>query len=575
MADKSVQDRRPWHLVNTTVRNPYRLKGGLRALLATGFAGDMGQAQEEEMAWALNDQGIIELSPSTSDVTSISRKWRSALIKMGFLWPLYPPKYDPADGRLGMPYTVTPNGRRLLQAESPAAEQEVLLRALANFRLPSYNDPNYKGYTEFSPLRLVIRLLERLRIEGEEAVLSPVEMASVVILSDGSEGIEQLCKKVLLTRKRMKNATSKLKERERIIEEASALSGRRSSTHRDYQDVTFRYLRSTGLFVSKGRSIALNDEQATIAKSLADEAIDEVTDVEYLERLAQGAHLAIDTEYGANAVLGDLLKLAKKYDLKFDLSEYDLQDVAGVRVARHDLLDRIRLAKEIEYANNQINEVDEILAYLKLLDGKRSTTLNGERLTLAGSERPAYFEWAVWRALLALNRLVNPPYEVRRFNVDQDFHPISHAPGGGADLMALYDKDQVVVEVTLTSGSRQVAAEREPVQRHVAEALKESSGEGLRTYGLFIAPKIDINTVEGFRHGIWYYSEAERVKLDIVPLSLSQFRHIFVSIVSKSTDKADQQMLLSVIRECIRLRDESTDAPDWYKKTTDFVASIK
>ncbi|MFZ4525558.1 MAG: AlwI family type II restriction endonuclease [Chlorobium sp.] len=51
------------------------------------------------------------------------------------------------------------------------------------------------------------------------------------------------------------------------------------------------------------------------------------------------------------------------------------------------------------------------------------------------SEAPAYFEWILWRAFLAINSLNNKPYDARRFNIDQDFLPVGTAPGNRPDLI--------------------------------------------------------------------------------------------------------------------------------------------
>ena len=65
-----------------------------------------------------------------------------------------------------------------------------------------------------------------------------------------------------------------------------------------------------------------------------------------------------------------------------------------------------------------------------------------------------------------------------------------------------FDRFNLVVEVTWTTSSRQVAAEGEPVIRHVAYATKDSTKP---TYCLFIAPEININTLESYRNSDKYY----------------------------------------------------------------------
>ena len=72
----------------------------------------------------------------------------------------------------------------------------------------------------------------------------------------------------------------------------------------------------------------------------------------------------------------------------------------------------------------------------------------------------------------------------------------------------------LVVEVTLTTSSRQEAAEGEPVRRHVANIVRENTG--VDVYGLFIAPRIDNNTAETFRTGVWYRDD----EIDLVNIVL-------------------------------------------------------
>ena len=183
---------RPWQIANTTVRNPRRLRIGLEALMKLGFEGNMDREREEEMATALHDVGVISLSSSTRDITSIARKWRNALEKLGFIRPDISKHCkalpDARQDELGPKYTLTDNGRRLLAATSLQAEQEIMLRALAALQLPSPLEPRY-DFEPFFPLFHVIEILLRLSEKNVGAYLTRVEMASIVILSTGEDDI--------------------------------------------------------------------------------------------------------------------------------------------------------------------------------------------------------------------------------------------------------------------------------------------------------------------------------------------------------------------------------------------------
>lgn len=573
MGASVVQSRvRPWHIANTTVRSPFRLKGGLEALVSTGFEGNMGKAQEESIALALDDSGVISLAETTTDITSIARKWRSAFVKLGFLWPDVGmrPKIKGVDqSEIGAPFTLTPNGRRLLAASSLQGEQEVVLRSLAALRLPSPLEPKY-DFAGFSPLRHVIHILEKLEATDSEPYISRLEMASIVILTNGGDNLNQIATDIVNQRRLRAASNAKRRFDTQTIRAIAESEGLKYQTLYDYQDVSFRYLKATGLFQSRGRGIALVPEKRKTAKLLAATPEPQLNAVEYLDLIASGAALPTDTQDGATEVLSDLLSIASESKIDFDTSNYDLATPEGVSLARHDLEQVIFDAKEVCYAADQRNQIDEILAYLQMLDENRSTQEFGEeQLFIPKEERPAYFEWLLWRVLLALDHLVVPPNKVRRFNIDQDFLPVSTASGGGADVIAEYDDSVLVVEVTLTENSRQEAAEGEPVRRHVADVMEQFEPLGKVVYGLFIARSIDTNTAETFRIGVWYKRNDQRVNLDVVPLTLRQLREVLdIGVRNK---RLVPELLIDVIVEASLTRLETSGAPEWKIRIAEIV----
>lgn len=565
---------RPWHIANTTVRNPFRLKGGLQALVANGFEGNMGKAEEENIARALHESGVISLSDNTNDITSIARKWRNVLVKLGFIWPNVKLSHDSKDAEgagIGEPFTLTPNGTRLLASKSLKGEQEVLLRSIAALRLPSPLEPNYK-FDSFYPLRHVIGIINELEASGSAPYISRLEMASIVILTNGQDDPSAIANEIKTLRARRATADSKRRFDSQTIQ-AVATSRRLKTvgTLYDYQDVTFRYLKATGLFQSRGRGITFVPEKQKLAKLLFNEVEAQLDRLQYLIQIASGAILPTDTQDGATEVLSDLLAISKKWKIDFDTSNYDLSTPENVSLARHDLEQLIFDAKEKHYASDQGNQIDEILAYLKMLDENRSTQQFGEeQLAIPKEERPAYFEWLLWRVLLALGDLVVPPSKVRRFKIDQDFLPVSTASGGGADVIAEYADSVLAVEVTLTENSRQEAAEGEPVRRHVADILEQFEPQGKAVYGLFVARRIDTNTAETFRIGVWYKRNDERESLDIVPLTLEQLRNVLHAGLQE--DRLEPQLLIDVIVEASSARLETDGAPEWKTRIADIVS---
>ena len=153
---------------------------------------------------------------------------------------------------------------------------------------------------------------------------------------------------------------------------------------------------------------------------------------------------------------------------------------------------------------------------------------------------------------------------MRGFRLDSDFLPVSAAGGGKGDLYCEFSDFTILTEVTMSTSSRQEAMEGEPVRRHVSDAVLKYDKP---VYGMFIAVRIDTNTAETFRHGIWYAKGDAKQRLDIVPLTLAQFQKYFVAMFE--ADKAQPEHLRDLILTCETRRD-ILNAPAWkqYIETT-------
>lgn len=263
------------------------------------------------------------------------------------------------------------------------------------------------------------------------------------------------------------------------------------------------------------------------------------------------------------AALADLLQQLEKRGIPFDATGKPADTAADIAIIRHQIEDILSERNEEEYATRQAVEWEEIAAYMELIIARKGkkTLSNGEDIEVPQAEAPAYFEWVLWRAFLAINSLVNKPYEARRFKIDQDFLPVGTAPGNGPDLIFEFHDFVIVVEVTLTDNSRQEAAEGEPVRRHVADLVSHYGVQsGKPVYGLFIANRIDSNTAETFRIGIWYTRADDKMRLDIIPVTLVQFKAFFeVLFISGQVEVALIRGLLDL---CGGLR-SAHEAPAW------------
>lgn len=552
---------RPWHLGNTTVRSPFRLRDGLVALSTSSLQGNLrGEEQERAFRRLLGEHGIVELGDD--DTYSVGRKWRSALNKLGFLYPEVPPASGIPQSEIGPIDMITPNGWRLIRADTVPAMQECFLRALAAHYIPSALERKF-DFAVFSPLRHTLAIMLELEKQTGESRLNFVEMAIVVQLTSSDEPLADIVAQVLALRARRLASPNKRKFDRQEREAAAVLHGYAAGTFNDYADTNLRYLKATGLVQSKGRGLSLVPEKHVFVEKLIQDTGIPDSDRSYFITLCNGAKLPTDNKDSALAVLDDLLRQLEKRGIPFDATGKPTDTPADIAIIRHQIEGILSERNEEEYATRQAVEWEEIAAYMELIitrKGKK-TRSNGEDSEVPQAEAPAYFEWVLWRAFLAINSLANKPYEARRFKIDQDFLPVGTAPGNGPDLIFEFHDFVIVVEVTLTDNSRQEAAEGEPVRRHVADLVSHYAIQsGKPVYGLFIANRIDSNTAETFRIGVWFTRTDDKMRLDIIPVTLVQFKAFFEALFTSG--RVEVGLIRELLDLCGGLR-PAHEAPAW------------
>jgi len=562
---------RPWVFGNTTVRTALRLKDGLAALATSGYIGIVEGKNESKFARALHAAGVVELSESTKDVSSIARKWRGAMTKLGFLIPKVTPVSGVQQSQIGAKFTITPNGQRLLEANTTPAIQEVFLRAISAIQVPSPTDRNFE-VAAFSPLRHTLAIMLRLERLTGSPHLDFIEMATVVQLSSPEHGLAEIADAVLSLRVQREGALNKKKFDRECLKACASEHGLKWGTYFDYADLNFRYLKATGVVQNKGRGISIVPEHRVLVERIAAQPELSLTPAEYFLRLFNGAALPTDEQSAALVVLESLQEIASSRGVGIDLSQRNLDTPSDISIVRFELEELIFHSKEEDYASEQATRIDEILAVMTLINERKGSLKlgNGQEVSVPTNEMPAYFEWVLWRAFLAIRHHVTKPHEIRRFKIDQDFLPIGTAAGGGADVVVEFEDYVVAVEVTLTESSRQEAAEGEPVRRHVADLVKKYEIPGKAVYGLFIAKRIDSNTAETFRIGVWYRSDDSKLIVDIVPLTLGQFRTFIKEMFDSGSVHPNK--LRELLDDITQLRNESDGAPEWKQRISESIS---
>lgn len=551
-----------WQLGNTSVRSAIRIRDGLVAYSQSTIQGDIRSSDGDvRFRNMLGEYGIVSLGED--ETNSVGRKWRSAMEKLGFLYPEVKRSMGFTQNDLGLLDGITPAGWNLIKAETVPAIQECFLRAMVS---PMEECANGKT---FSPLCWTLALLLELEKRKFEPSVNFIEMAIFVQTSVPDDQAEHVISRLLNFRENRKIAENKRIFDKNSYDKLAARMGNKASTFRDYADMNIRYLKATGMVQSCGKGIALVPEKHALAVALTRNLFSEESLLNRYKTLCKGASLPTDNVSVARQVLDDLLKQIKQFNISYSVNYYNLNTAVEINRVRYEIEELIAGKKEERYACEQAAKWQEIVAYMELITSRKTHAKHGDsEITVPKDETPAYLEWSLWRAFLAIDSLVNKPNTVRRFKIDQDFMPVGTAPGNGPDLIAEFVDYVIVVEVTLSESSRQEAMEGEPVRRHVAELMQQYKKP---VYGLFIANRIDSNTAETFRIGVWYTKDDIRLNLQIVPFSLKQFTSFFKYIFTSGT--AHPQAIVDLLLKCGSFRKEC-EAPKWKQKIEDSVEEL-
>lgn len=544
-----------WLVGNTGLRSPNRIQEGLRIFAQSPFVGNLhGRDNEIGFMNLLNEKGII-LNEAGKDLSgSHGRKWRLMFAKNGFIYPQAKKSDGFAQEELGEPDDLTPFGKAFLRADTFSAVQECYLRAMS---VEQFKLPNENGL--FSPLRWILAIMLELERRTGSSELHRIEFALWGHTTNPEHDVEWVVDQILNLRERREIAPAKRLFDKREIAERGKDYVNKAANFLDYGDMNMRYLRITGVLQRKGRGLVIVPAKHVLAEQLAKEKASTVSLKHELIVLCQGAPLPTDSADTALAILNDLMKQMRAKHLAFDVSDLPLSTATEINIARQRLEDILAKTEEISYAAGQRAKWKEISDYMSLLikGGGRIEYDEDNVIEVPKDETPAYLEWTLWRAALAVDHMINRPYEVRGFILDSDFMPVSTAGGGKGDLYCEFKDFTILTEVTMATSSRQEAMEGEPVRRHVSDAILRYEKP---VYGMFIAVKIDTNTAETFRHGIWYVNGDTKQRLNIVPFTLAQFQKYFESMFI--TKQAKPEKIVELIDYCAKKRD-MMEAPAW------------
>ena len=549
---------KPWQLGNTSVRSATRLRDGLVVLSESGREG-MLRGREGDEAWRaiLGEAGVVTLGADESN--SVGRKWRAAMGRLGFVYE----DLGKIQSQVGPLDFITPNGHRLISAESAAAQQECHLRAISGMWL-DVSTPRHKMGGSFSPLRHVLRVMKTVESLTQTSGISAVEFELFVQTTADDTEPAEIAQSILAYRSGRGHAVNKRGFDNAALHLVALEQGSvHESTYRDYMDMNLRYLKSTGLFRAYGRGIMFSDRKSVVIDGLMTSLEPPASLVAFWTQLTEGAILPTDNQAEAIAAFESVSVELSRRGIPED-RQVDQASVADLQVARFELEERLSLDDEEQFSLQQRLDWEEIARFMDLVPVRRSRTELEDEIRVPSGEAPAYFEWTIWRAFLAINSLKNKPNEARRFLVDQDMRPLGCAPGGGPDLIFEFDDFTLVVEVTLTTSVRQEAAEGVPVRQHVHQETVRRPGQ--RVYGLFLAPTLVPSTLETFRAGTYFAPELEGLSapVSIVPVKLKTFHDLFIAMFVSGN--SSPKVLIAILKKCLEVAPNIKNPLAWERE---------
>lgn len=555
-----------WLIGNTGMRNPWRIPSGFKVYAESNMIGKLrGADEQKDFKMLLMEKGEIGGDLDKDQSASITRKYRLMFNKYGFTYPEMTKKSGIPQDEIGPIDGITRLGEAFYKADTLAAQQECFLRGLV---VPMEQLDEGRA---FSPLLWVLAIMIELEKKTGDTKLNFIEFATLVQTSTPKFDINALCDTIIAVREYRKKAENKKKFDNELIDEVHNYYPKLKQNFKDYADMNIRYLISSGIVKRAGRGLVLVPEYHSTAIELVKGIVSDMPYKERLLMLCNGAKLPTDNKDMAYAALDDLKAELDYYNVTYTIPEIPLDSAQNINLVRASLKQNIDHFKEEQYATHQANEWEEIYEYMQLLivNNGREKELDDENvIRVPRSEAAAYLEWTLWRAFLAIDHIKNKPYESRGFRIDQDYLPVGTAPGGGPDMIFEFDDYIIVVEVTMSTNSRQEAMEGEPVRRHVADLVMTKDKP---VYGVFVANKIDSNTAETFRIGVWYNSKDERMALRIVPFTLQQFSSYFKYMFESGNVSPDEFLIL--FSKCFEAKNEK-DGPEWKKEIEHIITQI-
>lgn len=321
------------------------------------------------------------------------------------------------------------------------------------------------------------------------------------------------------------------------------------STLKDYFDLNRRYIKITDIVLFNDDKIELD----IIAKyyfkfienglfNIAFEKSDKLfinTDLENIDNIFNVKEKTIYNYISENLNI----KIENKLELK--------------DMVKEDRYKRFNILIDKKFNKNKIIEI------LNKIENRDDNEVR--KLVTDNADVPTIFEYILSIAWYLISDKEGNILDYMNLYLDSDMLPKTHASGGMADIVYIYNKNEyypkhdLLIEATLSKDKSQRKMEIEPVSRHLGEYILSNGNNN--TYALFVSNSLYINVISDFinKRTMKYYSSNSENYIDglnIVCLETLEIK----TILEKSINYKELYLIFQ------SALNSNTDEKNWYKK---------
>ena len=291
----------------------------------------------------------------------------------------------------------------------------------------------------------------------------------------------------------------------------------------DYHDLNRRYIKITDIILFNGSEIRLD----LIPKHFFSEVMEELYPLAYTDCDLLTTDCAL-TDI-APCLRLDGQTLLRGVNAAFGTKISDLADA-------RELLQRKRHERLQKLIQEKFSD-ETLFDLLSCFEDRKDDEIRA-RVT-DNADIPTIFEYILGILWYKISQFEGKLLDYMNLSLDADLLPKTHATGGEADIVYLYDActdypaHALLLEATLSSGTNQRRMEMEPVSRHLGQHLLKH--EELPAYCIFVTTDLNINVLSDFRgrkHMLYYdvqNMDRHVSGMKIIPLETAQLKSIILS----------------------------------------------